>query len=35
MQHNTESRERRSLDTTLTTQDSLSERSDTEVDSVK
>lgn len=35
MQHNAENRDRRSLDNTLTTQDSLSERSDTEVDSVK
>jgi hypothetical protein len=35
MQHHNENRERRSLDNTLNTQDSMSERSDTEVDSVK
>jgi len=35
MHHNAENRERRSLDNTLNTQDSMSERSDTEVDSVK
>jgi hypothetical protein len=35
MHHNTENREQRSLDNTLNTQDSMSERSDTEVDSVK
>jgi hypothetical protein len=35
MQHNPETRERRSLDNTLNAQDSLSERSDTEMESLK